>query len=275
MAYFVWSLLALAIIGTSVSAKSTLWEGTKDFSNFNVIKNLWNTINVTKDPAGGLFNWDKSILVNFPAGGYASKPGRNGQPGGLAFYSKPGPNVFNRDSVALSYKVYFPKNFEWAKGGKLPGLYSKFGQSGGNHEDPDGFSYRVMWRAGGQAEAYVYAPGNQDLTIERIPGFFSDGSIGTSLGRGVQTFEDNHWNTIKLYMKMNSVRGGKPVPDGVVKLMINGKSAGDFDKMIWRTRPLVQIEGIMFQTFFGGNDQTYAPTKDTSIAFKDFTLTEQ
>lgn len=63
MANSLWSFLVLAVVATSVSAKSTLWESTKDFGNFNVIKNLWNTINVTKDPAGGLFNWDKTIQV--------------------------------------------------------------------------------------------------------------------------------------------------------------------------------------------------------------------
>jgi len=258
-----------------VSAKSDLWTSTKDFSNFNVIKNLWNNINVTNDPAGGLLNFDKSIKVEFPRGGYAAKNGANGRPGGLAFYAKPGPNIFNRDSVALTYKVYFPKNFEWVKGGKLPGLYSKFGQSGGNTDDPSGFSYRVMWRAGGQAEAYVYAPGRQDASIERVPGYFSDGTIGTSIGRGVQTFLSNQWNTVKVYMKLNSVRDGRPVADGVIQLSINGKSALDFNKMVWRTRADVQIEGVMFQTFFGGNDASYAPTKDTYIAFKSFHLTEQ
>jgi len=258
-----------------VTGKSDLWTSTKDFSNFNVIKNLWNNINVTADPAGGLLNFDKSIKVEFPRNGYAAKNGANGKPGGLAFYAKPGPNIFNRDSVALSYKVYFPKNFEWVKGGKLPGLYSKFGQSGGNHDDPSGFSYRVMWRAGGQAEAYVYAPGRQDPNIERLPGYFSDGTIGSSLGRGVQTFLPNQWNAVKVYMKLNTIRDGRPVPDGILKLDINGKSAVNYDKMVWRTRADVQIEGIMFQTFFGGNDASYAPTKDTYIAFKSFHLTEQ
>ncbi|OWA54690.1 hypothetical protein BV898_19089 [Hypsibius exemplaris] len=267
-------LLAGAI--AVVSAKSDLWTSTKDFSNFNVIKNLWNNINVTNDPAGGLLNFDKAIKVEFPRGTYASKNSpTTGKPGGLAFYAKPGPNIFNRDSVALNYKVYFPKNFEWAKGGKLPGLYSKFGQSGGHTDDPTGFSYRVMWRAGGQAEAYVYAPSRQDPSIERIPGYFADGTIGQSIGRGVQTFLADQWNTVKVFIKLNSIQNGRPIADGILKLIINGKPAVDFSKMIWRSRADVQIEGVMFQTFFGGNDVSYAPTKDTFIAFKSFSLTEQ
>lgn len=274
-------VLAFLAIGiAAVSAKSDLWTSVKDYSNFNVVKNLWNGINVTNDPAGGLLNFDKAIRVDFPRGGYASKPGANGKAGGLAFYAKPGPNIFNRDSVALTYKVYFPKGFDFVKGGKLPGLYSKFGQSGGNTND-DGFSYRVMWRAGGQAEAYIYAPQGrasnpvQDPSIERVPGYFSDGSIGISLGRGVQNFQVDKWNTVKIFIKLNTIQNGRPLADGIVQLSINDKSAVDYSKMVWRTRATTQIEGLMFQTFFGGNDASFAPSKDSFVAFKSFSLTEK
>jgi hypothetical protein len=80
---------------------------------------------------------------------------------------------------------------------------------------------------------------------------------------------------VQVFLKVNTVKDGRPVADGVIKLIVNGKPVVDFDKMVWRTRADVQIEGIMFQTFFGGNDASYAPTKDTFIAFKSFSLTEQ
>ena len=46
-----------------VSAKSDLWTSTKDFSNFNVVKNLWNGINVTNDPGTVRANFIMSIFL--------------------------------------------------------------------------------------------------------------------------------------------------------------------------------------------------------------------
>ena len=69
-----------------------------------------------------------------------------------------------------------------------------------------GFSYRVMWRAGGQAEAYVYTTGRQDPSLERVAGFIEDPDIGSSIGRGVQNFIAGQWNTVKLFMRLNTFR---------------------------------------------------------------------
>jgi len=269
------TIILFSTVILAINARSTLWTGAKDFSNFNVVKNLWNQMNVSKDPSGGLLNWDKAIVVNFPRGTWAQRSSANGEQAGLGFYAKPGPNVFNRDAVALSYKVFFPKNFEWAKGGKLPGLYSKFGSASGNHDADIGFSYRVMWRAGGQAEAYVYTTGRQDPSLERVKGFIEDKDIGNSIGRGVADFVAGQWNTVKLFMRLNTFKDNKPVANGQIQLEINGKVAVDFDKLVWTNRKDIQIEGIMFQSFFGGNDVSWAPSVDQSIAFKDFLLTEQ
>lgn len=48
--------------------------------------------------------------------------GSVGSRSGFGFHASPS-SIFPTEAAGLSYLVYFPKNFEWKKGGKLPGLY--------------------------------------------------------------------------------------------------------------------------------------------------------
>jgi len=58
--------------------------------------------------------------------------------------------------MMLSYEIAFDSNFDWVKGGKLPGLrggLNSTGCSGGNQADGlSCFSSRLMWRTNGQGE---------------------------------------------------------------------------------------------------------------------------
>jgi hypothetical protein len=74
--------------------------------------------------------------------------------GGSQFYAAP-LDLRNARSVTFAYSVFFPSDFEWAKGGKLPGLYG--GRTGCSGGDPaiDCFSTRLMWREGGAGELYL------------------------------------------------------------------------------------------------------------------------
>jgi hypothetical protein len=74
--------------------------------------------------------------------------------GGSEFYAAP-LDLGKARSVTFAYSVFFPSDFEWVKGGKLPGLYG--GRTGCSGGDPalDCFSTRLMWRAGGAGELYL------------------------------------------------------------------------------------------------------------------------
>ena len=51
-------------------------------------------------------------------------------------------NVSNSTTVMLEYSVYFPKNFDFVKGGKLPGLYGGPANCTGGNAVLDCFSAR-------------------------------------------------------------------------------------------------------------------------------------
>ena len=84
-------------------------------------------------------------------------PARRPQ-GGSEFYAKP-LDISKANSVTLEYKVFFPGDFDWVKGGKLPGLYGGHTRCSGGNPALDCFSTRLMWRAGGAGELYLVRPG--------------------------------------------------------------------------------------------------------------------
>lgn len=202
-----------------------------------------------------------TLKVTYPRGSYIpSSP----EQGGFQFYAQP--KVFPASQITFSYKVMFPTNFNWVKGGKLPGLWiGNVGANGGNHFR-DGASFRVMWRADGAAEAYLYLPKQPNKSFYSQPGYINNDQYGESLWRHQFKFKANVWNTITLVAKINQV--GRS--DGSISLIIND-NAKTFNGIVWTESKSVQyINGLMMHTFFGGNDVTWATPIEQNIYFKDF-----
>lgn len=86
----------------------------------------WNITSETQE------HWDytsNSLQVFYPSG--SINPGNKPQ-GGAEFYAKP-IDLTLAQNASLEYSVYFPFDFDFVKGGKLPGLYGGHkGCSGGN-----------------------------------------------------------------------------------------------------------------------------------------------
>jgi hypothetical protein len=56
----------------------------------------------------------------------------------------------------VEYEVYFPKNFDFVMGGKLPGMHGGNLQCSGYSSIPNGnncFSTRLMWRENGEVRS--------------------------------------------------------------------------------------------------------------------------
>jgi hypothetical protein len=157
------------------------------------------------------------------------------------------------DQAHLRYRVRFPAGFEFVKGGKLPGLYGGTEVSGGDEPDgTDGFSTRLMWRADGEGEVYLYAPDES----------------GTSLGRGDWVWPTDQWLCVEQQVVLND-------PDdenGSVTVWLDGEEVFAENGMTYRTVDDLKIEGIFFSTFFGGADPSWAPSQDQHADFADFAV---
>jgi hypothetical protein len=157
--------------------------------------------------------------------------------------------------VTLTYHISFPVSFDWVKGGKLPGLCGGKCWTGSNN-GPGGWAARFMWRAGGAGEVLL-----SDATTT---------GDGSDLGRGNWQFQaDGQWHTLSEHVHMNTpgqADGWIDVTyDGNLVAHLTGiefRAAGDTDA----------IDGLMFSTFFGGNDKSWAPSASMAIDFAGFNL---
>ena len=184
------------------------------------------------------------------------------------------------DSATLSYKVFFPEGFDFVRGGKLPGLAGGSAPAGGaSTAEADGFSFRIMWREFGVLCDYVYHMDKNETWKWGANFLWTSDSdknklITKEMWKDMNTrFDDRmylipgKWHELKTYIKMNTP--GKE--DGKIISWLDGKEAVNVN-LRFRKDLSFGIDRLYFTTFFGGNDPTWAPTKDEVVYFKDFNI---
>ncbi len=246
--------------GNEVKSKLT-WNGnfeTQDWQkNWNLSSQKWGMKNTALIP--DQTNRFKQVLrVRYPAGSASPTVTKKGVPsGGAQFYSRLNldDDRSSQDHLRLRYFLRFSNNFDFVKGGKLPGFYGGVGNSGGDIPNgSDGFSSRLMWRRKGVGEVYAYLPNSK--------------GYGTSIGRGQWTFTPGVWHQVEQEIKLNDPTKS----NGSVKVWIDNNLVLNQKKLRWRTSPNLTIDGIFFSTFFGGGDASWAARKDVYIDFAGFAI---
>ncbi|KAG0228167.1 hypothetical protein BGX31_006704 [Mortierella sp. GBA43] len=114
---------------------------------------------IFRDPVGK--SKDRVLRSKYPAHSYAHSSDPH-----ASFTSVPLPRTAYGGStsryIRLEYQMLFQPGFKWVKGGKLPGILVGTEQgcngacSGGGSAE-NCFSTRMMWRAQGEGELYLYA----------------------------------------------------------------------------------------------------------------------
>ncbi|KAF8643582.1 hypothetical protein AX16_008970 [Volvariella volvacea WC 439] len=134
-------------------------------------------------------------------------------------------------NVSFEYSVFFPRDFDWVKGGKLPGLYGGHEGCSGGDSAESCWSTRMMWRAGGEGELYLYAPRDkQPAYLCADPTSVCNAVYGFSVGRGSFSFVSGGWTKLRQTIVLNTP--GKQ--DGVFVLDINGKRVLERDGLFYR-----------------------------------------
>jgi hypothetical protein len=261
------SLLMTAIVaGQSLYSSSQIippptvyaWQGSLNRTwqkDWQVLRQgKWGMENITLIPdRTGRF---KTVMrVRYPAGSASPAVTRLGAPsGGAQFLASLG--QLPQEKMRLRYFLRFSPNFNFVKGGKLPGLYGGTANSGGNTPTgSDGFSARLMWRKQGDGEIYAYLPGSSD-------------DYGTSLGRGSWRFHPGIWYEVEQELQLNTPGQS----NGWVQIWIDQKPVFRAEQLNFRDVSSLKIDGLFFSTFFGGNDRSWATPKDVYIDFADFAI---
>lgn len=194
-------------------------------------------------------NGNRVLRVNFPANVYGPLIG--------AQWS----SHFNMvDEAILSYKVFIPSDFDFGKGGKLPGLAGGMANVGGKIPNGhDGWSARLMFNQNAEVASYLYYPDQSTQFGEYH--YWTIDSVRVILPLG-------QWVTLTHYIRMNTPKQC----DGKLIALLDGVEVLSLDAIRFRDTCSLAIDQILFSTFFGGNSPEWAPQKDTYLLFDDFSV---
>jgi hypothetical protein len=190
-------------------------------------------------------NQDGSIEINFPAQMFGPRET------GFNWASDLEP----RDNYTISYDVKFSGDFDFVKGGKLPGLCGGKGKShaGIKPTGNDKLSARIMWRRTGKVVSYVYH-------LDQKTGYGDDFEWNSKSGEALR-FLKNEWHTINFKLKLNSVSKA----DGSIVGSFDGVQAINRTGLRFRDSDSLKIDHLCFNTFFGGNDSSWAPSSQQTL----------
>ncbi|KAL1413044.1 hypothetical protein Q8F55_000793 [Vanrija albida] len=236
-----------------------------------------NDISFVNDPAGD--KGDAVLKINYPKGSYS------GQTGGTQFYAQPlnatssTPHLAGNatsdgqfERMLLAYDIYFDEGFQWNLGGKLPGLRGGsdvFSCSGGHQTDGTKcFSTRLMWRSSGNGEVYAYIPTTKNF-CQQNSYVICNSDFGTSIERGAFGFQSGKWQTIWLYVALNT----PGIDNGELAIWYNGVNAFQLNELNFRSSASIEsIGGLYFSTFFGGYDSSWASPSSQNTYYRNVQL---
>jgi len=164
----------------------------------------------------------------------------------------------NIQLIRLEQELFIESGFDWGgtnEGGKIGfGLGGGSVPSGGKIAD-DGFSARIMWKGAGDGTStlglYSYASDRS----KNLP--WGDEFILENYSIPV-----NQWITIRLDLGMNSHGDNS---DGYFVLYIDGVQMLAKYNIQWQQSdsPVPSIDQIIYSSFYGGGDISWAPDRDT------------
>jgi hypothetical protein len=171
--------------------------------------------------------------------------------GGMSFPWWPR-SLQDRSAACLAYDVLLPADFDFHRGGTLPGLTGVSASESG-----DGFSAPLAWRANGRGGVTTRV--TQDAETHRFAA--ERESVALPRGRWVRLEEEVGLNTPKK-------------ADGVLRVWVDGSLAVERTNMTYRASPDVVLSGVAADVFYGagdGNAAAAAP-KDSRISLSPFEI---
>jgi len=172
-------------------------------------------------------------------------------------------NIQKSNHYILKYKVKFPGNFQWSKGGKLPGLGGGTTYSGcsGNqaNSNGNGWTSRIMFRKENSTnpwfQPYIYYKG--------MPG-----RCGYNFNKKINITK-NTWYNVRMEVKMNSGNN----TNGLLDIRINGQVLYRNTNFRWVSKNSGrEIDKLLTGIYRGGNDSRWHASIDNHILFDHIQL---
>lgn len=182
------------------------------------------------------------LRVNFAVGGIGPERGGAG-------WRWP---IGRREAAELRYRARFSPDFDFVKGGKLPGLCGgPENVSGGRPANgTNGFSARLMWRKEGRGEAYVY---HKNQTSDYGDSFPFPPEFRFPTGAPFEVRLVTFMNTPG--QRDGALKVWITLPGQPMQLLV------DRADLEWRSQHTFGVDGLYFETFHGGGDSSWSPTR--------------
>jgi hypothetical protein len=194
------------------------------------------------------------LRVTYPAGQFGPNAG------GVQFMV---PLAGSHDELYLSYRLRFGSDFQFVKGGKLPGLVGGTAPTGCGLDPATvsgGFSARMMWRTGGTAVQLMYTSNLVNDCGDDLP---------YAVCGAAAHFVPGRWLRVVNHLRMNTPGQS----DGTLEAWLDGGLALARKDVRYRgAERTFHIDTLYFSTFFGGSDAGWAPTTDQVVDFDDFII---
>ena len=167
------------------------------------------------------------------------------------------------DECFLSYRLMFSDDFDFVKGGKLPGMAGGTANTGGSVPNgEDGFSVRMMFWEDGKLSFYIYHPEQK--------GTFGDRLFWKNKHGDTVKCVSGEWHTITHYIKLNE----KNKKNGILNGWLDGELVYSDSAVMFRTTERLKIDQFLLSVFLGGNDISWASDRDGFICFDNFLVSK-
>ena len=175
--------------------------------------------------------------------------------------------VADRNNYTMEYKLRFGSNWDFARGGKLPGLAGGVRPAGGN-PSRDGMSARLMWRDDNEFDGNYSGPKKTYIEMyhywlgQAIAYEGGDNLRKTGDRTYMQDVSNSTWYTLKI-----RVNRGSSSSDGRLRCWINGVKKYDHNHRYLESGANWKLNAAWLHFFYGGNDGSWAPSRDTHLFF--------
>lgn len=195
---------------------------------------------------------ETTLTVKFNRGGNVNYETRKAA-SGFGFKWQPG-YLEKANSACLSYSVWLPEKFEFAKGGTLPGLYGASEIARINNETE--FATRMRWLEGGNAALQMKLAATKDKPL-------------VGLSSKWYRFPRGKWVNIEQEVVLNQ----PGLADGTIRVWVDGRLHLNRSGIAFRASAKTTFAGVTTDTHYANRDMTWAPApKETEIKLSPMLL---
>jgi len=192
-----------------------------------------------------------------------------------------GKDLTEANELYFLYELTFNADYDFAKGGKLPGL-GGFNLSDANETKPTGcraegqqadagFSLRSMFKENGAAILYAYHQNNPNLSLPENDGKYACGEeISYQHNGKAFSFQKTKTYLVEQYVKINDANQ----TNGIVTVHVNGFKVIEKNDMVFSENGQYSINQLFIDIWHGGKTSDWAPSVDSTVVIDNIVLSD-